>query len=380
MTPFPSDPLRPQERKEVPDRAQDLLGRLEQLQREVHEERLARQAAERKLEDFMGEMESTNRQIEAAIEFANQMALKAQVANIELNQIFNTTADSIWVIGKDFTVLQINETFLKMLRKNLDETLGKKCHDVFSSEACAGQQCLVSRLSQGEKRIEYDIQKECADGVTRSFIVTATPFCGPDGEVIGIVEVYKDISDRKRAEEALQKANRELQRLAALDGLTQIPNRRGFDERLDMEWKRSRREQNLISLIMGDVDFFKLYNDNYGHHLGDECLKAVAACINDTLLRPADLAARYGGEEFAIILPQTSAQGALCVAEKIRQRVEALRIQHASSSFHFVTLSLGVATMVPSQHNSPEALIELADRSMYEAKNAGRNRVSSLAG
>jgi diguanylate cyclase (GGDEF)-like protein/PAS domain S-box-containing protein len=363
MAPLTSD-SEPRE----PERIQDLLRRVKDLREELADERTARESAERMLEDFKGEMESTNRQIEAAIEFANQMAFQAQVVNIELNQIFNTTADSVWVISKDLKVLRINETFLKMLGKSSDEVLGKKCHRIFPSEVCRARQCLMPRLSNGEKRIECDIQKECPDGVTRFFLVTATPFCGPDGEVIGIVEAYKDISDRKRIEETLQ-------RQAVLDGLTQIPNRRLFDDSLRKEWNRSRRDRTCLSLILGDVDFFKLYNDTYGHYLGDECLKKVAACVNGCITRSADLAARYGGEEFGIILPHTDLKGALHVAEKIRLRIAGLGIEHVTSTFQVVTLSLGVATMVPSGDNSAEVLIERSDRSLYEAKKSGRNRV-----
>jgi diguanylate cyclase (GGDEF)-like protein/PAS domain S-box-containing protein len=371
MTLIPPDPKLP-ELQQVQDPVRHLLEQVEKLQQELVLERSARESAERKLEDFTGEMESTNRQIEAAIEFANQMAFQAQVVNIELNQIFNTTAESIWVISKDLTVLRINETFLKMLRMGREEVVGKQCCDVFPNEVCSRNQCLIPRLSRGEERIEYDIQKECADGITRSFLVTATPFCGPDGEVIGVVEAFKDISDRKRMEV-------ELQRQAVLDGLTQIPNRRCFDENLEKEWRRSIREQSILSLILGDVDFFKLYNDTYGHSMGDECLKKVANCICNAVSRPADLAVRYGGEEFAIILPQTDPSGARFVAEKIRQKVAELNIEHATSSFRVVTLSLGVATVFPSADNSPEVLIERADRSLYEAKKTGRNCVVSIA-
>ncbi len=176
--------------------------------------------------------------------------------------------------------------------------------------------------------------------------------------------------------EQLKAANQELHRLATVDGLTQVANRRHFDEYLLQEWRRLVRNQVPVSLIMCDVDFFKGYNDSYGHLAGDDCLKQVAAAIVRSLKRPGDLAARYGGEEFAVILPYTDAAGAVCVAEEIRARVSGLQIPHGSSAVNScVTMSLGVATAVPVPQSAPELLIAAADEALYCAKNGGRDRV-----
>jgi diguanylate cyclase (GGDEF)-like protein/PAS domain S-box-containing protein len=173
----------------------------------------------------------------------------------------------------------------------------------------------------------------------------------------------------------LEAANQQLQRLAALDGLTQVANRRRFDEYLEQEWRRLTRERQPLSLILCDVDFFKLYNDTYGHQAGDECLKQIAATLQRAAKRPADLVARYGGEEFAIILPNTSQTGALFVAESIRKAVKNLRLAHANSTVSpYVTLSLGVAGMVPSLEVTFAALVATADAALYEAKETGRDR------
>lgn len=168
-----------------------------------------------------------------------------------------------------------------------------------------------------------------------------------------------------------------MQRLATLDGLTGLPNRRRFDEYLDQEWRRLRREQVPLSLILCDIDFFKLYNDTYGHQAGDTCLISVASAIAQAVKRPADLVARYGGEEFAVILPNTTQNGALQVAEAIRVAVQDLKIVHSHSLVsQYVTLSLGVATMVPDCDTSPEILLKAADEALYQAKALGRDRVS----
>jgi diguanylate cyclase (GGDEF)-like protein len=174
----------------------------------------------------------------------------------------------------------------------------------------------------------------------------------------------------------LESANRELHRLAHLDGLTRVANRRQFDLSLQREWKILAREQMPLSLIMCDVDFFKRYNDTYGHQAGDECLRRLAGVLRECAKRPSDLVARYGGEEFAIILPNTPETGALRVAEEIRDRVAALHITHMNSPVSsYVTVSVGVATTRPSPYSASEALLAAADRALYQAKGQGRDRV-----
>ena len=188
-------------------------------------------------------------------------------------------------------------------------------------------------------------------------------------------DLIEDITKRMELERSLQQANRELDNLARIDGLTEIANRRRFDECLAVEWERMMREKQPLALIICDVDFFKLFNDTYGHQAGDECLKAIARLINRSARRPSDFPARYGGEEFAVILPGTDSAGAANIAEFIRAGVQSLGIPHGRSSVApSVTLSLGVSCLVPDASFSVEDLIDIADRALYEAKNLGRNR------
>jgi two-component system cell cycle response regulator len=192
--------------------------------------------------------------------------------------------------------------------------------------------------------------------------------------VSGVATQLGALMPHKKAEEALRSANVELERLAKIDSLTEVANRRYFDEYLEREWKRLAREAQPLSLILCDVDCFKLYNDFYGHPAGDRCLKEIAQAISHSARRPADLVARYGGEEFVIILPNTTLTGALKVANSIRQEVEQLKILHERSIVQpFVTVSLGVSSTIPHPELSRVTLIRVADEALYKAKNKGRN-------
>jgi diguanylate cyclase (GGDEF)-like protein/PAS domain S-box-containing protein len=174
--------------------------------------------------------------------------------------------------------------------------------------------------------------------------------------------------------EQLKEANQQLQQLATRDGLTLLSNRRHFNESLEREWRQMERDRTPLSLILCDIDFFKPYNDTYGHQAGDECLKQVAVAIQKASKRPLDFVARYGGEEFAVILPDTDANGALCVGETIREAVKALQVPHrASASYQCITLSVGIATVMPGVESCVETLIQEADRALYRAKDQGRN-------
>jgi two-component system chemotaxis family response regulator WspR len=179
----------------------------------------------------------------------------------------------------------------------------------------------------------------------------------------------------RASQQNLANANIELQKLAALDGLTGIANRRRFDEVMRHEWQRGQREKSPLSLLLCDIDCFKLYNDSFGHPAGDLCLKKAAAVLTEHLKRPADLAARYGGEEFVIVLPDTPLDGALLIAQACRAHIEQLAIVHDQAPGGTVTMSIGVACMVPAPGSSPEMLIDHADKALYAAKTSGRNRV-----
>jgi diguanylate cyclase (GGDEF)-like protein len=195
------------------------------------------------------------------------------------------------------------------------------------------------------------------------------------GAPSGILNMVRDISTRKRAEQELQAAYRAMEELAVVDALTGLANRRRFDTCLTSEWRRGMREREPLSLILLDVDHFKRFNDTFGHLRGDSCLKQVAESAMDVVTRPGDLVARFGGEEFAIILPNTDHTGALRVADEVRESLMRRNLQHPDAAPGVVTVSGGCATIVPGHGQRATELIEMADCALYRAKHLGRNRV-----
>jgi diguanylate cyclase (GGDEF)-like protein len=183
---------------------------------------------------------------------------------------------------------------------------------------------------------------------------------------------------RERTEQ-LEEANRKLALMSYVDAMTEVANRRSFDEELEMEWRRSQRTRSQLSLLMVDIDGFKAYNDALGHQAGDTCLRAVAGVLADSVRRAGDTVARYGGDEFAVLLPDTDARGAGMLAERIRTAVEQQNIAHAAIPHGRITTSIGVATMMGRETLGPEALVRAADAALYDAKRDGRNRVSVAA-
>jgi two-component system chemotaxis family response regulator WspR len=179
-----------------------------------------------------------------------------------------------------------------------------------------------------------------------------------------------------QSQQQLVETNRELERLTNVDGLTGLSNRRYFDQQIELEWKRAMRSRSPLSILMIDVDHFKLYNDTYGHLAGDDVLRKVAAAIKQCCRRSADLAARYGGEEFVVILPETPFSEIRRIGETLCGTVEALNLPHsASTAEKHVTISVGGATAIPQRGDSSSPLVDAADKALYEAKGSGRNRV-----
>ena len=241
-------------------------------------------------------------------------------------------------------------------------------HKVAVKEYSVNTTTIESIMSAPIKAVDGSMFMADANGIIRQSGIRHLAVT-ENGEFIGLLsamnffEYYKDVEEH-------------LSNLAIHDGLTGIYNRRYFDETLAREWKRTMREKAPLSLIMLDIDYFKKYNDTYGHQAGDECLRQVATTISGALRRPADMAARYGGEEFVVVLPNFKLKNSAKFGETIRAKIEALKMEHKQSDANpFITVSLGIASVVPSSISSYEELVGAADKALYSAKNKGRNRV-----
>lgn len=284
--------------------------------------------------------------------------------------IYLQAAEGIVLINAEGDIVECNPQILGMLNYKEEELVGKNIFSLFDPENLKAVPSQLNRLLAGETIF-----------VERKIRTGAGPYihCEQSGRKIHddlIILLYRDITERKIAEIALEQANRALQRLAHVDGLTRIANRRKFDQALKTEWQRMKREGKKLGLAMIDIDFFKQYNDIYGHQAGDDCLKRVAATISATVHRPADLVARYGGEEFVVLLPGTDLAGTRVLAENMRLEVAKLKIHHAGSGPEkTVTISLGIAAVDPSAFSSEKDLIDLADQALYQAKENGRNQI-----
>lgn len=229
--------------------------------------------------------------------------------------------------------------------------------------------------TRGENDYGVHAQNWCVmpqAGTELYLAVDAGPIYDADGHLIAVVETLRDMTEQKRTQTALED-------LAARDGLTGVANRRSFDGKIMHEWLRGRRDAAPLGLLLVDVDHFKRYNDTYGHQKGDDCLRRVAGAASTVVFRPADMVARYGGEEFGIILPGTDLDGALIVADRIREAVLRLDIEHGGGENGRLTLSVGAAAVVPDQDLDCESLIGAADAALYCAKRDGRNRVAQGA-
>jgi diguanylate cyclase (GGDEF)-like protein/PAS domain S-box-containing protein len=235
----------------------------------------------------------------------------------------------------------------------------------------------VSQSQQGVDH-EADYRAITADGEYIWIRDVVHVLRNPDGTVESLVGFMFDISERKKAEDKILKLQEELETLSYKDSLTGVANRRMLDALLEVEWAKARASRHPISVILVDIDFFKQYNDHYGHRAGDQCLKRVAHVLDTAATRSRDLCARLGGEEFMLVLPETDTAAALQVAERCRKLLTREGIQHASSSVSAsVTVSMGIATVVPGAHENLSEFVELADRRLYQAKANGRDRVEA---
>lgn len=321
---------------------------------------------------------TSRKQAKAALQRSNiklrQTAALLTQSEKGYRNLFENTGTATILVGKNMRILKINSKFSELTGYSKKEFTVKRRLSEFIEQKNLYR---IKRFQakQKIKGLPLPTEYECliVDKKKNLKHVVMKIYTPPEQET-SIVSFF-DITKRKQAEAELQRAHEKLRLVAIMDELTQVANRRRFNEKLSSEWSRLKREGLPLALIMCDVDFFKAYNDNYGHQSGDQCLRSIADMIKKTVKRSIDVVARYGGEEFAIIMPNTDLHGALSVAEATRVAVEQLRIPHKMSPISpGITLSLGVTSMIPTQNMTPETLIKDADNALYEAKRLGRNR------
>ncbi len=330
----------------------------------------------RELLQRCGNLEATQLSLEQIIADNNSKRLDAEMISMELEQVFRKVTDAMWIVSDDGIVIRANDSMLQLLGKSSEDVIGKNCADLLSYGHCQKGSCPL-KVAETNIQREYDIQLTGKPEDLEHYILSVAPLTTIVGST-GIVCQFKNITDRKRATQKLAELNETLKQIALVDGLTQIANRRRFDEVLAQEWKRLSRDKKPLSLLIADIDFFKKYNDHYGHQAGDDCLRRVGKALAGAILRPADLVARYGGEEFALILPEADLDAALHVGDRALGVIAELAVEHSYSDIsEIVTISVGAATLVPLQDQSPAELIALADKALYQSKSAGRSRVTA---
>jgi len=309
-------------------------------------------------------------------EYSNRIAMKSELDQFITYQAFNASTDGVWAIDRNRKILRVNKKLLQLLGREVSQVIGRFCSEAFQEACPLEDTCPWKSIEKGESVVEQERSMMLPSGKHGIFRVTFTPLSNLEGQMIGLVETFSDITEIRDAEKALQRANQELEVLATEDGLTKIANRRRFDEFLETEWRRQKRNGNPISLVMADVDYFKNYNDTYGHRAGDDCLRKVADVMKDSIHRAGDVCARYGGDEFVVVMPETNLDGARHVVDRIRSKLREIRIPHEQSeaALH-VTVSFGVSSIVPGNSLGPEVLVEIADKRLYLAKQQGRNCV-----
>ena len=313
--------------------------------------------------------EAVKKELLSAVEELQKNHNELTLSSIpEIQDVYFGTSTSL-----DYQVRQYINSAISF--SHISEPVGEKQKEYVDSILISNSEKLLKSLDEVTYRFQRESEQKIAEQqrIVRISLLLVLLILLLQG-----VYIFRPmIHTIEKEKEELLSLNKELDRQASTDGLTGVANRRYLNEFVEREWARSIRENTMISVIMVDLDFFKAYNDNYGHLAGDECLKQVARQMKSNIKRPADLVARYGGEEFAIILPNTDVEGAEVIAEACRKSVEDLAIVHGASAVSsFVTVSLGVAGSREAQCRAATDLFAEADSALYKAKQLGRNGVA----
>lgn len=287
--------------------------------------------------------------------------------------LFEKTVIGLALCRMSGDLVDVNTAFAALLGRSIKETLTLTYWQITPEKYATQENSQLENLEKTGRYGPYEKEYIHADGY-----FVPVRLSGQIVEIDGEKYIWssvEDITDHKQAEEELARLYKEVEQLSFQDGLTGIANRRMFDKTLDREWSRAQRERSPLSLIMLDIDYFKQYNDYYGHQQGDECLKLVAKALCGVSKRAIDLIGRYGGEEFVLLLPETNETQAVQLAEQCFSAVNQQKLPHELSTVDdVVTVSAGVSTIIPLGETQSSTLIETADKLLYQAKQKGRNR------
>jgi diguanylate cyclase (GGDEF)-like protein/PAS domain S-box-containing protein len=351
-----------------------------------------------KISYLQKELKQQNQQLQQKLNLQNaaeQFYNHPQISHYLLHKAIAATLNGIMITNAtqdDQPIIYVNEGFERMTGYTQAEVIEKSPNFLVGIDKNQEGLQKIYNTIQRKKSCCVTIRNHRKDGSLFWNEVSLSPVTDEQGQVPYYIWVQTDVSQRLKAEEdkqryevslkrmnyELHELNEKLYRLANLDGLTEIANRRSFDHYLEQEWKRMMREKRPLSIILGDIDHFKKYNDTYGHLEGDQCLKIVAHIIEQSVNRPADLAARFGGEEFVVLLPNTPLFGVMTVANSILDSLRQRQLPHRSSLVQpYVTMSLGVCSVIPNSTLNFKDFLETADIALFEAKEQGRNQVQS---
>ncbi len=329
-----------------------------------------RKLAEIKLSQYRDQLEeivknrtedltASNKQLEREIQERHQAEENIKMSHAELDQIFNTVTDGMRVINKDYEIVKVNNTFLNLTGLQEKEIIGKKCYEIFPGPQCDTHECTLHQVVSGSEKVESEVLKKRPDGRTIPCIVTATPFHDTKGKLLGLIEVFKDITLRKALEKRLFE-------LSITDELTSLLNRRGFIEMSDKQLSLAERSSGDLFLLFVDLDNMKWINDHFGHSMGDKALAEAAHLLLSTF-RDSDIFGRLGGDEFAVLLTGTPGMNSeQAIMKRLQKSIE--RVNKKRGRQYKLSMSVGI---VKHDHKKPliiDELIEKADAQMYEAK------------
>jgi diguanylate cyclase (GGDEF)-like protein/PAS domain S-box-containing protein len=314
---------------------------------------------------------------------------KLEQSEAQIDGFFSSAPIGMGIIDHNLRYLRVNQVLAEINRKSIKEHLGNSIQEVLPELGLDVEELFYQVLRTGKPLVNVEVSSNTLSPTKteQTWLTSYFPIFDVEHIPLSVGFVVIEITDRKmieakliEAKSILAYANLELEKLVNLDGLTQIANRRCFNDRLELEWERLAREQQPLALLLFDIDYFKRYNDCYGHQIGDDCLILIAQTATKSVQRPADLVARYGGEEFVVVLPNTDLEGAIGVAHEIQNAIMKLAIPHQNSDISdIVTISLGVTSLLPNRDQKSSILIKQADIALYNAKNQGRNCLVSFS-